>query len=70
MFVVDFVPQHDPRDLGALRRAGGGFPMRRRDILHPADVHHVVDVIELVDVVGGDVKHALVSDRGFHAQRS
>src|SRR2546430_17579292 len=27
VLVVDFVPQHDPSDIGALRRARGGLPV-------------------------------------------
>jgi len=49
MFVVDFVPQHDP-PISA--RSAGWWRIPNAPPRHPAPsgVHHVVDVIELVDV--------------------
>ena len=51
-FVVDLVPQHDPAN--RFLRFGGRerFPVRRRHILHPAQVNGVVHVILPVDISG------------------
>src|SRR5258708_32146640 len=43
MLVVDLVPQHDPRDARALRGPRGRLPIRRGDVLNPAQLSHVVD---------------------------
>src|ERR1043166_6320610 len=42
--VLDLMVGHDPEYRGAQLRAGGGLPVRRRRVLHPADVDDVVHV--------------------------
>jgi hypothetical protein len=50
-FVVDFVPNHNPKPAAPARRAWLRMaPMGDRDVLHPAHVGHVVDVLHVVDI--------------------
>src|SRR5690349_1064546 len=62
VLVVDLVPKDDPTDLGPFAGAGDGRPVRRGDVLYPAQVHDVVDVPQVVDVIGCDLKCELEGD--------
>lgn len=49
-FVVDFMPDNNPRDFGLLFGGRRGTPVGHGRIMDPAEIDHVVHVSQLVDV--------------------